>query len=60
MVLIDKLTAIGDAIREKTGGKEKLTLDEMAEAIRKMKVERPTSDQKTDREPVIGRNIANE
>ena len=29
MALIDKLSAIGDAIREKTGTVEKLTLDEM-------------------------------
>ena len=29
MALIDKLNAIGDAIRAKTGGTEKLTLDEM-------------------------------
>ena len=33
MALIDKLTAIADAIRGKTGGTESLTLDEMATAI---------------------------
>lgn len=33
MALTDKLTAIGDAIREKTGGTELLTLDEMPVAI---------------------------
>lgn len=34
MALIDKLTAIGDAIREKTGDTAKLKLDAMPEAIR--------------------------
>lgn len=33
MALTDKLTAIGDAIREKTGGTDKLTLDEMVTEI---------------------------
>ena len=33
MALIDKLTAIADAIRTKTGGTEPMTLDEMAEII---------------------------
>lgn len=33
MALIEKLTNIADAIREKTGGTEKLSLDGMAEAI---------------------------
>lgn len=33
MALIDKLTALGDAIRSKTGSTDKLTLDDMAEAI---------------------------
>lgn len=34
MALTDKLTAIGDAIREKTGGSELMTLDAMPDAIR--------------------------
>lgn len=33
MALTDKLSAIGDAIREKTGGTSKLTLDQMATEI---------------------------
>lgn len=33
MALIDKLTAIADAIRGKTGGTEKLTMDQMAEEV---------------------------
>lgn len=33
MALISKLTAIGDAIRAKTGGTEKMTLDQMATEI---------------------------
>ena len=33
MALTDKLNAIGDAIREKTGGTEKLTLDQMPTEI---------------------------
>lgn len=33
MALIDKLTAIADAVRAKTGGTELLTLDQMAAAI---------------------------
>ena len=33
MALIDKLNAIGDAVRSKTGGVEKLTLDGMVTAI---------------------------
>lgn len=34
MALIEKLNAIGDAIREKTGGTEKLTLDQMPTEIK--------------------------
>lgn len=34
MALINKLTAIGNAIRSKTGGTDKLTLDQMPNAIR--------------------------
>ena len=34
MVLIDKLTAIANAIRAKTGKTQKLTLDEMVQEIR--------------------------
>lgn len=33
MALIDKLTAIADAIRAKTGTVEEMTLTEMAEAV---------------------------
>lgn len=33
MALTDKLTAIADAIREKTGSTDVMTLDEMAEGI---------------------------
>lgn len=33
MSVNEKMTAIADVIREKTGGTEKLTLDQMAEAI---------------------------
>lgn len=33
MALIDKIKAIADAIRNKTGTEDKMTLDEMAEAI---------------------------
>ena len=33
MALINKLSAIGDAIRAKTGGTQKLTLDQMPDAI---------------------------
>lgn len=36
MALTDKLTAIANAIRNKTGGSAKLTLDEMAAAIYNM------------------------
>ena len=36
MALTDKLTAIGDAVRGKTGESEKLTLDGIAEKIRSM------------------------
>ena len=36
MALTDKLTAIGDAVRGKTGDSEKLSLDEMAEKIESM------------------------
>lgn len=38
MVIIEKLKAIADAIRARTGGTEPLTLDEMAEAIESMEV----------------------
>ena len=38
MALIDKLTAIANAIREKTGITEPMTLDEMAESILTMGV----------------------
>ena len=38
MALIDKLTAIADAIRERTGITEPMTLDEMAETILSMSV----------------------
>lgn len=34
MALTDKLTAIGDAIREKTGKEDLLTLDQMPVEIR--------------------------
>lgn len=37
MALTDKLTAIADAIREKTGGTAKLSLDDMPPAIRGIK-----------------------
>lgn len=37
MALTDKLTAIGNAIRGKTGRTEKLTLDEMVTAIEGIK-----------------------
>lgn len=33
MALIDKLTAVADAIRTKTGSTDTMTLDEMAKAI---------------------------
>ena len=33
MALIEKLVAIADAIRAKTGGTEEMTLTEMAEAV---------------------------
>jgi hypothetical protein len=33
MLLTDKLTAIGDAVRAKTGTEDPMTLDEMATAI---------------------------
>jgi hypothetical protein len=36
MALIDKIKAIADAIRNKTGTEDKMTLDEMAEAIEYM------------------------
>lgn len=38
MALTDKLTAIADAIREKTGGEDKLTLEQMAEEIANIQV----------------------
>ena len=39
MALIDKLSAIGDAIRAKTGGTELLTLDQMPDAIAAISVQ---------------------
>jgi hypothetical protein len=36
--LIEKLKAIGDAIRDRTGTTDEMTLDEMAEAIKSMEV----------------------
>ena len=36
MALTDKLTAIGDAIRTKTGETKKYTLDEIAQVISEM------------------------
>lgn len=41
MALTDKLTAIADAIRSKTGGTEPMTLDEMATAILNISVGSP-------------------
>lgn len=38
MALTDKLTAIADAIREKSGGTESMTLDEMVTAIQNITV----------------------
>lgn len=38
MALIDKIKAIADAIRGRTGTTDKMTLDEMAEAIESMEV----------------------
>ena len=43
MALIDKLTSIANAIREKTGITEPMTLDEMAEVILTMDVGETTS-----------------
>ena len=43
MALIDKLTAIADAIRERTGITEPMTIDEMAETILTMSVGETTS-----------------
>ena len=37
MALIEKLNTIANAIRNKTGGTETMTLDEMAEAIDNIK-----------------------
>ena len=42
MALIDKLTALGDAIREQTGGTEPLTLDAMAVTIRNLDFSKTT------------------
>ena len=42
MALTDKLTAIGDAIRSKTGGNSALSLTEMATAISNLSVGAPT------------------
>lgn len=44
MALIDKLTAIGDAVREKNGSTELMTLDEMATAISNLESGIDTSD----------------
>ena len=44
MALINKLEAIGDAVRAKTGDTDKLTLDEMATKINGMKPGPTTSD----------------
>ena len=44
MALIDKLTAIADAIRSKTGSTEPMTLDEMATAILNITTGSVTSD----------------
>lgn len=38
MALTDKLTAIGDAVREKNGTTEKMTLDQMATAVNELSV----------------------
>lgn len=38
MVLIDKIKAIADAIRDRTGTTDEMTLDEMAETINSMEV----------------------
>ena len=51
MALTDKLSAIGSAIREKTGGTELLTLDEMPTAIQGISgsgdIPAPTQDELT-------------
>lgn len=44
MALIDKITAIADAIRDKTGSTEPLTLDQMAIAIAEFKAGSGTDD----------------
>ena len=44
MALIDKLTAIGDAVRSQTGTTEPMTLDEMAVAITNIEGEKPIID----------------
>lgn len=44
MALIDKLSAIGDAVREKSGTTELMTLDEMATAIGNIEAGIDTSD----------------
>ena len=44
MALINKLEAIGDAVRAKTGDTNKLTLDEMATKINGIKPGPTTSD----------------
>ena len=41
MSLKDKMTALADAIRSKTGGTEALTLDQMAEDVAAIKLEKP-------------------
>lgn len=38
MALTDKLTAIGDAVRQKSGTTEKMTLDQMATAVNELSV----------------------
>lgn len=42
MSVKEKMTAIADAIREKTGGTATLTLDEMAEEIKGIGVKAPS------------------
>ena len=38
MALTDKLTAIGDAVRQKSGTTEKMTLDQMATAVNNLEI----------------------
>ena len=44
MALTDKLTAVADAIREKDGSADKLTLDQMPQKIRDIATGTDTSD----------------